>query len=527
MKKSKLLLLSLPFLLLTSCGGAKVSSDTLVITAVRLGYGLDWLYTLKDKYTEETGQKIKIIEQIGSDGNSAIQTELNSLAGRSDILAFRPNIYFKQIYQGSVKANNGNSYDCIFEDLTDIYTEKYDGETNNNTMEKKMYQEFKDYCKVNDKYYAIPWANGFMSIVRNLDVWKDLGYEESYYPRTTDEWFELMDEMNTTIKNNNKQDSVAPMIYCKSDEYYTSIMTTWFAQYEGKEEMQKFYNGLDPNGERSPNLYAYQGILESLKVLDKLVEYDSKTKTYTYQSNRSDSVSFTQMQNYFQLGAAAMCINGTWLEIESKVSDAEIDYIKIPLVSSVTDRTTTIPNDEVLRECVTFVDNHAKVGDNEGRPNGVSEEDIEIIRDSRISGAVQREDYDHLFVVPSCSSNKVAAKKFLKWIYSDSSLQLFYDTMNGHHLPATLSNGDYNTNNTTVSKFRSGANKIIEEGYFCTYELQTKKDKIFSVAGVSATYSNGISNACRALVEGKTPEQIVNANIQKLTDEWTYISSCL
>ena len=57
--KFKFKKLAVPLLLVasavsaTSCNGKKVDPDTIVIRAVNLGYGLDWLYDLTAKYSEK------------------------------------------------------------------------------------------------------------------------------------------------------------------------------------------------------------------------------------------------------------------------------------------------------------------------------------------------------------------------------------------------------------------------------------------------------------------------------------------
>ncbi|MCQ2742536.1 MAG: ABC transporter substrate-binding protein [Bacilli bacterium] len=534
MKNSKkfLVLAAAGLMTLTSCGGGGQSDPSaLTITAVKLGYGLDWLYALTNKYQQKTGQKFNIIEQIGSDGISAIQTELDSHAGSSDIVATRPSQYHKTIYQGQIRANDGEIYPCAYEELTDIYNKEYTGEIGNNTMAKKVDPKYMDFASVDGKIYGVNWANGFVSLVRNLDVWKDFGYTADYYPRTTDEFFEVMDDMNAKIAAEpSKWGETKPMIYCKADEYYSTVVGSWFAQYEGSESIQNFYNGKDPDGRVSKDFYSYDGVEKSLDVLAKIVEFDKSSGTYKYQHGSSDRVSFTQMQNYFFFGAAAFCVNGTWLDIESAAAkEKNLDWMPLPLVSSLTDR-LSFKDDATLREAVTFVDAHPTVGDNDGAPAGVSEDDIEIIRDSRTNGSYMRTDFDHIMLVPAWSKKKQAAKDFLHWMYSDEALQIFYDSVGGHHLPAFPSTGSYDTSKTALSKLRVESNKVFSKGLYCPYYMNTQKSKIFSVAGVQSNFSNSVSSVgtCVSwLVDGMTPTQVCLENSNYIEKNWNYIQSCL
>ena len=541
MKTKNLLLLGILSLgCLAGCSPADPSSQsgpsvpyagTISIQCVKLGYGTDWLEALMSAYTAKTGVRFDFQEAIGMDGNNNLDDQLRSLTAPADIYGLRPNSFFEFLYKGSITAG-GQNYDTWFEPLNDIYTEAYDGELGNNTMLNKMYPEFSDYVHVNNNYYGVPWANGFLSFVRNLDVWTAFGFTADEYPRTTDELFEMMDVMNVKIASGDKKyANKAPMMFCKKDEYYSSILGSWFSQYEDAATMQKFYNGRNPDGNYDTDLFTYDGIYESLSVMQKLVEYNKTTRKYTYQHSSSDELEFVQAQDYFLLGRSAFYVNGTWLEVEStRAKTSNVDFIKIPLISSIVDKLSKDYTDEQLREMVSFVDEHIEVGDNENLPAGVLEEDIEIVRDSRNRGSYMRSDMDHLFVIPSWSKMKTEAKAFLKWMYSDEALQLFYDTMNGHHLPATPSTGYYSKDNTTLSQVRVSAVKAMEENKFCLYQAYTKKDKMFAIAKVQPNFSNTIAktgNCITWLIDGMTPDQIIAENTNYMTVKWESIRNCL
>ena len=531
-RKSLLLLCAIAALTMSACtnnGGG----DRIKISCVNLGYGTKWLNTLMKEYTKKTGVKFQYTELVGQSGNNNMNDQIKSLSATSDIYGLRPGSFYELLYRGNVMAK-GTKYAHAYEPLTDIYTSEFEGETGNNTIEKKMSEDFKEYVLFDGDYYGLPWANGFVSFVRNVDVWtKDFGFSVDQYPRTTEELFEMMDQMNTIIANSNDKEmkEKAPMIYCSADEYYTTVVGSWFAQYEGPEEMEKFYAGRNPDGKRGTDMFTFDGINEALKVLGRIVEYDKSTGKYKYQHPSSKKLSFTQMQNYFLFGDAAFCVNGTWLEVENpKTREYNIDYIKIPLVSSIVDKLSKEYSEMELREMVSFVDAHPNTGDNTGMPDGVVEDDLEYVRSSRNTGSYMRTDYDHLFVIPAWSEKKAEAKEFLKWMYSDEALQLFYDTMNGHHLPAVPSTGSYDTSKVDFSKFRVSCNKVFEEGNFCPYLINTVKDKIFSVANVQSNFSNTISrtgSCCDWLVDGMTPDQIVQENTNYLTSRWSSIINSL
>ena len=532
--KSLLLVLTTAAMVTTGCSLKKDDPNAIHVSCVQLGYGTEWLNVLMKEYTKKTGVKFAYTEVVGQAGNNNLDNSLRSLSGNTDLYGLRPNSFHELIYRGKI-TTGGTTYDHAFEPLTDIFNEEYEGESGNNTIAKKLDPIFLDYVTVGEENYGLPWANGFQSFVRNLDVWEKCGYTSSDYPRTTNELFEMMDNINNIIAttSDSKLKNAAPMIYCSQDEYYTSIVGSWFAQYEGSEEMQKFYAGRNPDGKRGPDMFTYDGVTEALKVLQKIVEYDRNTGKYKYQHINSKKLSFTQMQNYFLAGDAAFCVNGTWLEVENpKARTSNIDYIKIPLVSSIVnnDKLNRNYTESQLRKLVSYIDEHLEPGDNAGLSSEYDIEDVEFIRDSRNTGSYMRTDYDHLFVVPSWSTRKEKAKDFLKWMYSDEALQLFYDTMNGHHLPATPSTGSYDTSKAQLSQFRVSCNKAFDEGKFCQYLSGTVKDKIFSVAKVQSNMSNTISKTGTCvdwLVDGDSPDSIVIENTNYLTTRWTTILNSL
>lgn len=538
LKPFLLLALTATAMSLAGCGSDSNDPNTINVSCVKLGYGTTWLTTLMDEYSKETGVKFSYTEVVGATGNNRLNDELKSLSGNTDIYGLRPDVMYEMLYRGNV-TSKGVTYEHAFEPLTDIFNEEYEGESGNNTIAKKLDPIFKDYVTYNNDNYALPWANGFQSFVRNLDVWTKCGFSAEQYPRTTDELFEMMDTINTKIASTTdaKLKEAAPMIYCSANEYYTSIIGSWFAQYEGPEEMQKFYAGRNPNGKRGEDMFTFDGVSEALKVVQGLLKTRKNPNTekteFVYQHQNSTKLSFTQMANYFIAGDAAFCVNGTWLEVENpKAREANLDYIKIPLVSSIVnnDKLSKKYSEAQLRELVTFLDNHPETGDNAGLSSEFNVDDVEFIRNSRNTGSYMRTDYDHLMLIPAWSNKKEQAKKFLKWMYSDKALQIFYDTMNGHHLPAMPSTGSYDTSKAQLSKFRISCNKVFEEGRFCHYLSSTVKDKIFSVAGVQSNMSNSTSktgNCTDWLVDGMSPDAIVVENTSYLHDRWSSIMNSI
>lgn len=491
--------------MLTGCGGGKnkVDKDALVITVAKLGYGEEWLRQLAKAYEEKTGTKVEIVSKIGDSGLSAIKGEMQSQASETDIFFTRAQEFFKSIYKGAVNIN-GTNYDCEFADLTDVWNSKA-SDSESKTILEKMDPAFEEYYNVDDKYYGLPWANGVMGIVRNKNVWDKLGLKDSDMPLTTDQMFALADSV--------KAKGTAPFIYSLEAEYYSSgVAPILFAQYEGSESMKYFYNGLDPVGESSSNLYAYDGQVEALKVVEKLVNNNNG-----YQHSMSASSSFTDMQSTFLLDEALFCVNGAWLETEmgDAYAGANIDFIKMPVISSLINKLDTVNDDATLAAVVNYVDGNGEA------PAGVSEDDIAIVKDARENSYV-RSGFDHTALVPAYTNKLDEAKDFLKFMFSDEGLNIYYKATNGNQLPAENATGY--SDDVEVSPFRENINALLAEGKICEYDAYVKA-KVYAIGGVSKYWYNGSNNFVRALLEGKTPEAICATNNDYLKDNWSSITS--
>lgn len=491
--------------MLTGCGGkggsSKADADTLVITVAKLGFGDQWLTELAKAYEEKTGQKVQVISKVGESGLSAIKGELQSQSSETDIFFTRPSEFFKSIYRGAVTIN-GEKYDCEFADLTDVWESTPEGD--DKSIKEKMNADFEAYYNVDGKYYGLPWADSVMGFVRNKNVWDKLKLTEEDVPRTTDEMFALADKV--------KAKGTAPFIYSLESEYYSSIAPIWFAQYEGSENMAYFNAGLDPIGEKSYNLYAYDGQVKALEIVERLVN-----KENGYHHATSESSSFTDMQSTFLLDQALFCVNGSWLEVEmgENYKDSNIDFIKTPLISDIIEKLDTVKDDKTLSEVVAYVD-----GDASKAPAGVSKEDVEVVRDAR-KASYMRGGFDHTALVPAYSNQLDAAKDFLKFMYSDEGMNVYYKATSGSQLPLTPSKA-YD-DSVKVSAFRQNINALTKEGNFCVYGQG--KAKIFAIGGVSCYWYNGSNNFVRALLDGKTPDEICVTNNEYLKANWSSMSN--
>ena len=94
--------------------------------------------------------------------------------------------------------------------------------------------------------------------------------------------------MAKDIKGENK----VPFISAAKVDYWLYVFQTCWMQYEGVTEYENYWNGVNKYGEYTTDIYAQQGRLEALKVLESLI---SRSNGY----NHSDATTqeFTAAQS--------------------------------------------------------------------------------------------------------------------------------------------------------------------------------------------------------------------------------------
>lgn len=503
---------------LSACGGKKNNStDTLYIEAAQLGYGLDWLDAIASAWAKESGYKYKITRKIGKEGTSAITTEIESLASSNDIFIYRGSDLAKKVYQGGVTVK-GQKYDNVYLDLTDLVNAELNGE-GGATIASKLNSSYKNTYEIGGKYYGLPWMEGIMGIIRNVDVWNGLGLTDADVPVTTDQLFALCEKIKSLAAGSEKYTEVAPFMYCAEDEYYSSFMFSWFMQYEGSENVEKYLAGKDPNGNISKDLFSYDGQREMFNVVEKLVFNKNG-----FQHKKSQSLNFTSMQGQFLKGQAVFCVNGAWVELEqgSSFPNVKIDYIKTPIISALSQKLSYYDaddaegNDEKLAAIVKYVN-----GQTTEKPSFATDSDIETVRDAAkyqfaSQGGV------HILSASSYSPRIELIKSFITYMYSDKGLKEYYKATDGATLPLSLSkNASYD--DIKLSTFQKSVQTIDRNTVF----LFNPSSKMFAIGGVDFKMFNGnASDYIKKLYDGSlTAATVVTANKSYMESNWTQISS--
>lgn len=356
--------------------------------------------------------------------------------------------------------------------------------------------------------YYLPWGGGVIGLVYNVKLFDKAGITQ--LPRTSDE---LTVACDTLYQNN-----ITPLCHFTNGGYWHYLTDFYHAQYNGFDYyLNTFYACKDENG-KSPSKDVFlkkDGRYEALKVLEDIV-----TPEYTLVG--SNSKSHTEVQTEFVNDKAAMMINGSWLatELESAGGTEGIAMMKMPVLSSITDRLETIKTDYLLREVITAVD---QVTDGEKKLSDFATGDTYTINETEISASDWDEVYEArnmLFenftgmsaFVTNYSDNVEGAKKFLQFMCSDEGLKLYYSITNTPK-PFKLSTGEV-VDTSKMGGFCASQFYLMESASTCVgaSELLACRHDIFSAGGANPYgtlgYTYVVSLSTNDSKNRKTAEQL-------------------
>ena len=322
-------------------------------------------------------------------------------------------------------------YDTKYlEPLNDVLDTVVEGES------KSIKDKFKTYYleqeELNGKYYNLTYGGGVIGFVYNTKLFKEAGIEQA--PRTTDE-LSLVCSMLT-------DSNITPLCHFKPTGYYNWMAEVWFSQYEGLNAYYNFYK--NPSKEL---MLKRDGRYKTLQAMEKIV-----TPEYVLTGSNSDT--HTSVQTKFLAGKAAIMLNGSWLCNEMGNTEAINDFVtmKTPVISSITDKLTSVKTDKDLREVISAIDavtdstkkeDEYKDGSNYKIGSlTVSAEDWDYVRTAR-NTTPQNFSAQTCFI-PSYSDAKDGAKEFLKFLYSDEGYKIYTDILH-IQLPLEMDNSSIDT----------------------------------------------------------------------------------
>lgn len=427
MKKTLALLLVVVMIVvsISACGNGEGkskeqanSSTDLKISYWNAGYGSEWLEGFVDAFKKEYPQYNVILNM------SASNTSIMTAYGQEDVDD-------TDLYLNVTRTDTE-----YLEPLNDILETTIDGE--GKTIGEKFDVEFKEMAVSQDgNYYNMPYMGYSVGgIVYNKKMFDQYGIS---VPRTTSELAVVADTLLA--------EGIPAFCHFQGAGYWDYAEAVWFAQYEGYDYFyNNFFACTDEKGE-SPSIEVLRkkdGRYEILKVMESIL-------TPEYVLEGSNSKTHVIIQTEFLNEKAAMMVNGAWIESEMSSVDNMDDYgvMRIPVISAITDKLTTVKTEAALRKVIVAIDSVIN--------GGKTAEDYKsgenyVIGDLTVSAA----DWEYVYearcmapggylgntaYIPKYSTAKEAAKDFLKFMYSDKGAKLMGE-LTQMKMPLTLCEGE-------------------------------------------------------------------------------------
>ncbi len=434
-------------------------AQTLEIYIGNFGYGYAWLEDVIEKFKEQDwvnekypNLNIPAIKQNSESGYAAERIVAGPNANTIDLL-FTTNPACASF---NSKDSNGKYY---FAELEDVYDSEVPGEGGIKVKEKMKpdfyeHQRVEVYGETNEDgsprttYYGMPWVDGYMGILYNktlIETAQGLNKGENYImPRTTEEFKTLIAEIKTakiSVTTGNRTYTAKPLISAANVGYWNQMFNTWWAQYEGLDGYERYWTGTNALGDITRENIAQKGRLRALEVLESLICYTAGNN-----HDMTNTMSFTQAQSKFLIGEGIFMPNGDWFENEMSTTaaenphDYEIIYMKMPVISSITEKCTTVKDDKALAFVVQAVDdgkdydttkaeyNSAKSGFATASQVELAQADYNRIKEAR--GVMYRIE-GHEAYIPEYATAKELAKDFLRFLATDEAIHTFMEVTNG------------------------------------------------------------------------------------------------
>lgn len=448
MKKTMTAMLALILLLtptaLTGCKTRVANNDqTLEIFVGDFGYGYEWLEEavelfkaedwVQEKYPELNIPALKHNSEAQYVGETIVSGPSNSI-----------DLFFGTQPQGGYYNRTDASGNSYFEDLSSLYTEmEIPGE--GTTIAAKMKSDILAIQDVETTdgtmtYYGLPWVDGTMGLLYNRTLLQRYLGADYILPRTTEELEELAGLLKLTIDINGA--AAVPFISSASADYWKQMCIVWWAQYEGLARYEGYWLCTNEYGVMDGSTVAQTGRLRALEALQSLIWRDKG-----YNHNEVDTMSFTMAQSKFRLGEALIMPNGDWFDNEMRSSGAseyEITFMKMPVISSIVEKCTSVKDDTALSFVVGCADDGMSY---EQAKAAYAEHASEFAEASR--GELTEADYNrivearrvqfkvegHEAYIPSYATAKELAKDFLLFLATDKAIHSFMEVTNGCGTP--------------------------------------------------------------------------------------------
>ena len=459
----------------TACGngGGNISEDLgdrrlLSFEFLQAGYGIEGYKAMAEAFMKENPDVlVKLVPNY--EINSTTSTKLESNNNVSDLYLVTNE---HDIRRWAIKG--------WVEEINDIYAAEVQEGVK---LEDAMSDSAKEVGTYNGKYYSVAEYVSVNGFVYNKTLFKRYGWT---IPETTAELEALCKKIRSDTNG-----KIAPFVYCGAEAggYLQFAAENWLIQYEGMDNLNKFYKFDDPELFSPDNSYGKKYALENLKKFF----YDNEAQ---YCMNKCMGKTADTAQTEFLLGKAAMMMNGSWFETEMKEvlkeandsgANIELGMFKIPEMTDAAGN-------------VMHAEGYVAQKDENGK-------DMEYAHG--YIGA-------HYFI-PTGAKNKDDAKEFLKFINRTDICELYTKYTNAVR-PIDYNKDPSSTAYSGLSSFCKDILTIANTNYMYSPHTQSP----LALTGVISLWAKG-ENWYYKMEENPvtyTPDYCIQQDYKWVKDNW-------
>lgn len=474
---------------LAACNKNTVNNDVedatnLKIMILNRGYGTQWLSDTATAY-ETAHPEVKVDIQVVDTADN-METAFRSGKSKNDIDLF----YDVNDYQSASLAYTNASIDGGLENLDDLYASSIPGE--NVTYGDKMNASIKKELEIDGHHYTASWARATLGIYYNETVLNEaLGEGTWSLPNTSDELIALG---KSFVGKGSTYENHFCLFIKDLDLISRTLFMPWWAQYEGLENYNRFWNGEyldDATGNIYQNdvrIYTQEGRRKSLMALEPLLRSDGDKLGYQYAAT-AQADQFKSVQSFFYNSGRhyALYPSGDWLEAESGTgTDSVVKMMKLPVISSIIENlpSSSIKDDTTLSKVVAAIDA------GETSYDGVADDDFARVKEAR-NVSLSMANF-HLAYIPAYANAKKLAKDFLLFSATDEAIEIYKNDVKGGFSPFqyTYDESKFTEAEKSVAAvnkdanhaFYSLKNRLFYLGNALTYNLQKASGSSIEVA---------------------------------------------
>lgn len=511
-----LAVLTAAFVSVTAAGcfggnGGGDSENVLDIYLLYKGYGDEWLQDAMKRFAEDEEVKslypnLKINYTSNSEDAHAPQ-KLNAGASINQY-----DLMFGVDLQGYETQG-------LIADLTDIvYNAEVPGESGVKVKDKIPDDVLERVRRAQgapvredggDSYYVVSYIDGMFGMMYNADL---LDQMELEVPLTTEQFKKTGDEIKAkkyTSSLGENEDTV--IINNASDDYWNSSYTVWWAQYEGLQNVEDYFEGYDRAEDvvGSMTVLDQHGRLEALRTVEDILE------NYSYSLSQS-VLDYKEAQTAFLSGRGVFHYNGDYfstemaIEYESLKSDGveyDIKFMKMPVISAIVEKLDFYTHgdaefemlsqaekdayDAKLQTIIKDVDGNLTYDESVSKQQGISGDDFETVAAARCIAGL-RSATSQVAVIPSYAAAKDLAAYFLRYMYKEESIRQFAISSKGIIFPTSydvLNDEEVNAASTPLNKSKMELLRGTSNYSFTA--LPAESATTLGRGGLTAIYFNG------------------------------------